>query len=167
MPSNNLFTFSLPADLKAGLRAVKARTGATEAEQIRRGIRLWLEANGATVPDPEVAPKAVPKAAPKAQPEKPRPTFRRDGINDGYSDLRFGNLKKQWLELPEAERQRFRDLTKNRARRIRLPQTVGPLWNEIMLWDDMGRDRRQAFLTWLRSSEAVHPRGRLVKRGAQ
>jgi hypothetical protein len=167
MPSKNLFTFSLPADLKAGLRAVKVRTGATEAEQIRRGIRLWLEANGATVPAPEMAPRTTPRTAPKAEPEKPRLTLRRDGIDDGYNDLRLSNLKRKWPTLPETEQQRFRDLAKNRARRIRLPKPGDPLHNALMLWDDMGRDRRQAFLVWLRSSEAVHPRGRLIKRGAQ
>lgn len=37
-----LFTFPIDADLAAGLKLVKQRDGITEAEQIRRGIRLWL-----------------------------------------------------------------------------------------------------------------------------
>jgi hypothetical protein len=41
-----LFTFALPAELKEGLRMVKARDGVSEAEQIRRGIQLWLKSKG-------------------------------------------------------------------------------------------------------------------------
>lgn len=37
-----LFTFPIDADLAAGLKLVKQRDGITEAEQIRRGIKLWL-----------------------------------------------------------------------------------------------------------------------------
>ena len=40
------FTFVLPDDLKDGLRAVRERDGVSEAEQIRRGIRMWLESKG-------------------------------------------------------------------------------------------------------------------------
>tara|TARA_B100000315_G_C14174352_1_gene405986 strand:- start:75 stop:257 length:183 start_codon:yes stop_codon:yes gene_type:complete len=43
MTRQRLFTFALPDDLKAELRAVKERDGVSEAEQIRRGIRMWLE----------------------------------------------------------------------------------------------------------------------------
>lgn len=41
-PSQHLFTFVLPVELKEGLRFVKERDGISEAEQIRRGIALWL-----------------------------------------------------------------------------------------------------------------------------
>ena len=41
--------FYIDEDLADGLKAVKERDGASESEQIRRGIRLWLEAKGITV----------------------------------------------------------------------------------------------------------------------
>jgi hypothetical protein len=41
-----LFTFALPENLKAGLRQVRDADGISEAEQIRRGIRMWLESKG-------------------------------------------------------------------------------------------------------------------------
>ena len=42
-PQTKLFTFALPEDLKAALQEIKVRDGISEAEQIRRGIRLWIE----------------------------------------------------------------------------------------------------------------------------
>jgi hypothetical protein len=45
-PSAKTFTFVIPDALKAGLRTVKERDGISEAEQIRRGIQLWLESKG-------------------------------------------------------------------------------------------------------------------------
>jgi hypothetical protein len=41
-----LFTFPLDDDLAAGLREVKERDGTSIAEQVRRGIRLWLKSKG-------------------------------------------------------------------------------------------------------------------------
>ena len=41
-----LYTFPIEADLALGLKAVKAQEGISEAEQIRRGIRMWLESKG-------------------------------------------------------------------------------------------------------------------------
>jgi hypothetical protein len=41
-----LFTFPLDDDLKEGLEEVEQRDGVSKAEQIRRGIRMWLEAKG-------------------------------------------------------------------------------------------------------------------------
>ena len=38
--------FYIDEDLAEGLKAIKERDGASESEQIRRGIRLWLEAKG-------------------------------------------------------------------------------------------------------------------------
>ena len=38
--------FYLDADLGDGLKAVKERDGVSESEQIRRGIKLWLESKG-------------------------------------------------------------------------------------------------------------------------
>ena len=45
-PVSKTFTFAIPDDLKAGLRAIKDRDGTPEAEQIRRAIAMWLERNG-------------------------------------------------------------------------------------------------------------------------
>jgi hypothetical protein len=44
-----LFSFPLDDSLRQALEAIRADTGAPVAEQIRRGIKLWLEANGRPV----------------------------------------------------------------------------------------------------------------------
>ena len=44
-----LYSFPMDPALAAGLKAVKQRDGISEAEQIRRGIRLWLESKGVRV----------------------------------------------------------------------------------------------------------------------
>lgn len=41
-----LFTFPIDDDLADGLREVEERDGVNKSEQIRRGIRMWLEAKG-------------------------------------------------------------------------------------------------------------------------
>jgi hypothetical protein len=41
-----LYSFPIEPELAAGLKAVKERVGISEAEQIRRGIRLWLDSQG-------------------------------------------------------------------------------------------------------------------------
>ena len=46
MTPTKTFTFTIPDELKQGLQAVKDRDGINEAEQIRRGIRMWLESKG-------------------------------------------------------------------------------------------------------------------------
>ena len=40
--------FYIDEDLAEGLSTVKARDGVSESEQIRRGIRLYLESKGIT-----------------------------------------------------------------------------------------------------------------------
>ena len=40
--------FHIAPDLAAGLKTIKERDGVPESEQIRRGIRLWLESKGIT-----------------------------------------------------------------------------------------------------------------------
>lgn len=57
MPPKKTFTFSLPDELKDGLRMVRERDGTPDAEQIRRGIQLWLDSKGVKV-------KAAPRRAP-------------------------------------------------------------------------------------------------------
>ena len=49
--------FWIDADLAVGLKAIKAQDGIPEAEQIRRGIKLWLESKGHTVKKPKGAGK--------------------------------------------------------------------------------------------------------------
>jgi hypothetical protein len=41
-----LFTFPIDDELAEGLREVEERDGVSKAEQIRRGIRMWLDAKG-------------------------------------------------------------------------------------------------------------------------
>ena len=41
-----LFTFPIDDDLAVLLKEVKRRDGVSEAEQVRRGIRMWLESKG-------------------------------------------------------------------------------------------------------------------------
>lgn len=43
------------------LRAVKARDGILESEQIRRAIGLWLEHKGVTVPKKTARPRVAPR----------------------------------------------------------------------------------------------------------
>ena len=44
--AKRLYNFLIDPDLDAGLKAVKARDGINESEQIRRAIRTWLESKG-------------------------------------------------------------------------------------------------------------------------
>ena len=41
-PKQDYFTFGIPPELKSGLQEVKERDGVSEAEQIRRAIKMWL-----------------------------------------------------------------------------------------------------------------------------
>ncbi len=41
--------FYIDAPLHEGLKAIKERDGVSEAEQMRRGIKLYLESKGYTV----------------------------------------------------------------------------------------------------------------------
>jgi hypothetical protein len=45
-PRRRLFNFAIDDELAAGLKAVKARTGVSESEQVRRAIHVWLESQG-------------------------------------------------------------------------------------------------------------------------
>ena len=46
-PTRKLHNFYLDPELSVGLKAVKDRDGVTEAEQVRRAVREWLERKGA------------------------------------------------------------------------------------------------------------------------
>ncbi len=43
VPAKKTFTFAISDEMKAGLTAIRERDGISEAEQIRRGIQLWLD----------------------------------------------------------------------------------------------------------------------------
>ena len=49
--------FWIDPDLAQGLKAIKAEDGVSEAEQIRRGIRLYLESKGYSQPGRKGAKK--------------------------------------------------------------------------------------------------------------
>ncbi|CAN5882329.1 hypothetical protein BH18ACI5_BH18ACI5_17250 [soil metagenome] len=51
MAPKKLAAFRLDPELIAGLQAVKERTGAPIAEQVRRAIGAWLKTNGVTKAD--------------------------------------------------------------------------------------------------------------------
>ena len=57
-------TFMIEPDILEKLRAIKDRTGLSESEQVRQGIRWWLESREwpPRRPDPE-ATEVKPKAA--------------------------------------------------------------------------------------------------------
>src|SRR5687767_11376326 len=61
--------------LVAVLREVEERVGVSKAEQIRRGIRLWLEAKSVmpTTKRLRVAPRKRPLIVPPLSPEPRRP----------------------------------------------------------------------------------------------
>ena len=46
MADRKRVNFYLDANLGAGLKAIKERDGVSEAEQIRRGIKMYLESKG-------------------------------------------------------------------------------------------------------------------------
>ena len=55
MTPKKTFTFAIPAEQKAGLRLVRERDGIAEAEQIRRGIQMWLDSKGVKTKRPTAA----------------------------------------------------------------------------------------------------------------
>ncbi len=53
MTRRKLVSFYIDPDLAAALKAVKERDGINESEQIRRALRVWLEAKGVIAPKAE------------------------------------------------------------------------------------------------------------------
>jgi hypothetical protein len=43
MTAQKTFTFAIPPEMKAALRAIREADGIPEAEQIRRGVQMWLD----------------------------------------------------------------------------------------------------------------------------
>jgi predicted DNA-binding protein len=54
-PTKKLAAFRLDPELIEGLQAIKDRTGAPIAEQVRRAIVAWLKANGVKTERPRVS----------------------------------------------------------------------------------------------------------------
>jgi Arc/MetJ-type ribon-helix-helix transcriptional regulator len=46
MSPKKTFTFAIPDEMKAALQRVRERDGIPEAEQIRRGVQMWLDSRG-------------------------------------------------------------------------------------------------------------------------
>lgn len=46
MAPKKTFTFYIPDEQKAALQRIRDRVGITEAEQIRRGIQMWIDLMG-------------------------------------------------------------------------------------------------------------------------
>lgn len=49
MTQKKTFTFHISNDMKAALQKIRARDGISEAEQIRRGVQMWLDSQGVKV----------------------------------------------------------------------------------------------------------------------
>ena len=43
MAAKKTFTFAIPDAMKVALTLIRERDGISEAEQIRRGIQLWID----------------------------------------------------------------------------------------------------------------------------
>lgn len=67
-PLQRRFTFSLDEELAAGMKALKARDGIGEAEQVRRALRVFLEGRGIL----DALPTSGTKAARKRVGPRPR-----------------------------------------------------------------------------------------------
>ena len=48
--ARHLHAFDLDAELAAGLTTLKAERGIPKSEQVRRALRMWLEAEGILKP---------------------------------------------------------------------------------------------------------------------
>lgn len=57
MPTKKTFTFHISPEQKDALRDIRERDGIPEAEQIRRGIQLWIDSKG--IGQKRAAPRRV------------------------------------------------------------------------------------------------------------
>ena len=46
MSPKKTFTFYISDEMKAALQRIRDRDGISEAEQIRRGVQMWLDSKG-------------------------------------------------------------------------------------------------------------------------
>ena len=58
-----LYTFRIEPSVLRALEAITERDGVPVSEQIRRGIRMWLESKGGVVPASTAAKKAARKVS--------------------------------------------------------------------------------------------------------
>ena len=58
-----LYTFRIEPSVLHALEAITERDGVPVSEQIRRGIRLWLDAKGGVVPASTMAKRAARKGS--------------------------------------------------------------------------------------------------------
>jgi hypothetical protein len=49
MTPRNRYTFFIDEHQREAIRAIKARDGISESEQIRRAVKAWIEQKGGTV----------------------------------------------------------------------------------------------------------------------
>ena len=60
-------TFMIEPEVLDKLRSIKQRTGLSESEQIRQGIRWWLESREWPEPAPTLRPRVAAAALPAAR----------------------------------------------------------------------------------------------------
>ena len=69
MPSEKLYAFVLPDNLRAALKALKKRDGGGESEIIRRALRAWLMRKGVLERSVPGQRKRTPRSTKKSAPE--------------------------------------------------------------------------------------------------
>jgi hypothetical protein len=67
-PAKQTFTFAINEELKRLLTEVRKREGIPEAEQIRRGLRLWFESKGYRFDDDGLMKAERKRAATRKRP---------------------------------------------------------------------------------------------------
>jgi hypothetical protein len=67
-PAKQTFTFAINEELKGLMTEVRKREGIPEAEQIRRGLRLWFESKGYRFDDDGLLKAERKRAATRKRP---------------------------------------------------------------------------------------------------
>jgi Arc/MetJ-type ribon-helix-helix transcriptional regulator len=60
MTAKKTFTFAIPDEMKAALTMLRERDGIAEAEQIRRGVQMWLDSKDVKTDRKRVAARKRP-----------------------------------------------------------------------------------------------------------
>jgi hypothetical protein len=110
LPELRLYDFRIDRELDQGLKAVKAREGIAEGEQIRRALRAWLEEKGVITPVSRPAPP-LPKAS--FSDDVTRRTV--SGRNDVTAVYRTGATHQAYARRSRAEHHADADLAESRA----------------------------------------------------
>ena len=66
MPSKHRITLTVGGDVQMLLRTVRERDGTSEAEQIRRGLRLWFQSKGFGI-DVQIAKRKAARLGARAE----------------------------------------------------------------------------------------------------